>query len=196
MHARPSQRFGCGAGDLRSRRVVLATPVVGGGAMELIGSLGCGSMIVEQALAWTGLPHRLTDVAYLEPGPQRARLLSLNPLGHVPTCGAASGPGTCSGPAPAGLERGGGAMSGPVCRSSRAHHLGAQQLKEQRKVGWNAAIPPKPPGEYPGEALCGFRGCGRARPSLAFLALPPHRRYVEPPRHIKAQPWLRTSRQT
>ena len=53
--------------------------------MELIGSLGCGSMIVELALALTGLPHTLTDVPYLEPGPARDRLLALNPLGQVPT---------------------------------------------------------------------------------------------------------------
>ena len=53
--------------------------------MELIGSLGCGSMIVELALAMTGLPHRLTDVPYLQAGPERERLLALNPLGQVPT---------------------------------------------------------------------------------------------------------------
>jgi GST-like protein len=53
--------------------------------MELIGSLGCGSMIVEMALALAGLPCTMTDVAYLHPGPARDRLLSLNPLGQVPT---------------------------------------------------------------------------------------------------------------
>ena len=53
--------------------------------MELIGSLGCGSMIVELALALTGLPCRLTDLPYLSEGPGRTRLLGLNPLGQVPT---------------------------------------------------------------------------------------------------------------
>ena len=53
--------------------------------MELIGSLDCGSIIAEMALALTGLPVTLTDIPYLKDGPQRARLLSLNPLGQVPT---------------------------------------------------------------------------------------------------------------
>lgn len=52
---------------------------------ELIGSEGCGSMIVEIAFALAGLPVALTDLAYLEPGPGRDRLLALNPLGQVPT---------------------------------------------------------------------------------------------------------------
>lgn len=58
---------------------------VWGRRMELIGSLGCGSIIVEMALALTGLPCRLTDLPYLEEGPARARLLSFNALGQVPT---------------------------------------------------------------------------------------------------------------
>jgi len=53
--------------------------------MELIGSLHCGSMIVEMALALTGLPYSVTDVPYLREGPERQRLLALNPLGQVPT---------------------------------------------------------------------------------------------------------------
>jgi GST-like protein len=53
--------------------------------MELIGSLNCGSIIVEMALALTGVPHRVTDIPYLREGPERERLLSLNPLGQVPT---------------------------------------------------------------------------------------------------------------
>ena len=53
--------------------------------MELIGSLTAGSMIVEMALALTGVPHTVTDVPYLKEGPERERLLSLNPLGQVPT---------------------------------------------------------------------------------------------------------------
>ncbi len=52
---------------------------------ELVGSPGCGSAIVEIALRITGVPHRLTDLPYLEPGPGRERLLKLNPLGQVPT---------------------------------------------------------------------------------------------------------------
>jgi GST-like protein len=53
--------------------------------MELIGSLDCGSIIVEMALALTGLPHTVTDIPYLKEGPARTRLLCLNPLGQVPT---------------------------------------------------------------------------------------------------------------
>ena len=53
--------------------------------MELIGSLGCGSMIVEMALALVDLPCTVTDVPYLKDGPERDRMLSLNPLGQVPT---------------------------------------------------------------------------------------------------------------
>jgi GST-like protein len=52
---------------------------------ELIGSRGCGSMIVEIALDMAGLEATLTDLPYLEPGPGRDRLLTLNPLGQVPT---------------------------------------------------------------------------------------------------------------
>ena len=53
--------------------------------MELIGSLHCGSMIVELALALAGLPCTITNVPYLREGPERTRLLGLNPLGQVPT---------------------------------------------------------------------------------------------------------------
>ncbi|AUT48186.1 glutathione S-transferase family protein [Achromobacter sp. AONIH1] len=52
---------------------------------ELIGSAGCGSAIVEMALALANVPYTLEDVPYLKPGPQRDRLLRLNPLGQVPT---------------------------------------------------------------------------------------------------------------
>jgi GST-like protein len=55
------------------------------GSYELIGSQGCGSMIVEMALGIAGLDFTTTDLPYLEPGPGRDRLLSLNPLGQVPT---------------------------------------------------------------------------------------------------------------
>lgn len=52
---------------------------------ELISSKGCGSVVVEMAFALAGLPLRVTEVPYGEPGPERDRLLSLNPLGQVPT---------------------------------------------------------------------------------------------------------------
>ncbi|MBM6582525.1 glutathione S-transferase family protein [Microvirga sp. BT689] len=52
---------------------------------ELIASKGCGSAVIEMALALAGLPHRVTLIPYLEPGPGRERLLSHNPLGQVPT---------------------------------------------------------------------------------------------------------------
>lgn len=52
---------------------------------ELIASKGCGSAMIEMALELAGLPHRVTLIPYLEPGPGRERLLSLNPLGQVPT---------------------------------------------------------------------------------------------------------------
>ncbi len=52
---------------------------------ELIGSAGCGSAIVEMALVLADVPHTLTDIPYLKPGPERDRLLTLNPLGQVPT---------------------------------------------------------------------------------------------------------------
>jgi GST-like protein len=53
--------------------------------MELIGSVWCGSLIVELALALAGLRCTMTDVPYLQDGPARQRLLRLNPLGQVPT---------------------------------------------------------------------------------------------------------------
>lgn len=52
---------------------------------RLISSKGAGSTIVELALALSGLPHEIETVPYLEPGPQRDHLLSLNMLGQVPT---------------------------------------------------------------------------------------------------------------
>ncbi|WP_293866815.1 glutathione S-transferase family protein [uncultured Alsobacter sp.] len=52
---------------------------------ELIGSKGCGSAIVEMAFDIAGIPCRVTDLPYLEPGAGRDRLLALNPLGQVPT---------------------------------------------------------------------------------------------------------------
>jgi GST-like protein len=52
---------------------------------HLIASKGAGSMIVEAALALSGLPYEVEMIPYAEPGPQRDRLLALNPLGQVPT---------------------------------------------------------------------------------------------------------------
>ena len=52
---------------------------------HLIASKSAGSMIVEAALALSGLPHEVEMIPYGEPGPQRDRLLALNPLGQVPT---------------------------------------------------------------------------------------------------------------
>jgi len=52
---------------------------------ELIASKGCGSAVIEMALALAGLPHTVTMIPFLAPGPGRERLLSLNPLGQVPT---------------------------------------------------------------------------------------------------------------
>jgi GST-like protein len=54
-------------------------------AYELIASRGCGSAVIEMVLALAGLPHRVTLIPCLQPGPERERLLSLNPLGQVPT---------------------------------------------------------------------------------------------------------------
>ena len=51
----------------------------------LIGSEGCGSVIVELALLKAGAEFELEEIPYLEPGPDRDRLLELNPLGQVPT---------------------------------------------------------------------------------------------------------------
>lgn len=55
------------------------------GSYHLIASKSCGSMIVEAALALSKLPHEVEMIPYVEPGPQRERLLALNPLGQVPT---------------------------------------------------------------------------------------------------------------
>lgn len=52
---------------------------------HLIASKSTGSMIVEAALALARLPHEVEMIPYVEPGPQRDRLLALNPLGQVPT---------------------------------------------------------------------------------------------------------------
>jgi GST-like protein len=51
----------------------------------LIGSEGCGSVIIELAMLKAGAEFELEEIPYLEPGPDRDRLLELNPLGQVPT---------------------------------------------------------------------------------------------------------------
>lgn len=51
----------------------------------LIGSEGCGSVVVELAMREAGAEYELEEIPYLEPGPDRDRLLELNPLGQVPT---------------------------------------------------------------------------------------------------------------
>ena len=55
------------------------------GQYHLIASKGAGSMIVEAALALSTLPYEVEMIPYVEPGPQRERLVALNPLGQVPT---------------------------------------------------------------------------------------------------------------
>jgi GST-like protein len=50
----------------------------------LIGSQGCGSAIVELALAACKTPYRVENLPFLEPGEGRDRLLAINPTGQVP----------------------------------------------------------------------------------------------------------------
>jgi GST-like protein len=52
---------------------------------RLLGCRGCGSLIVEAAFRLAGIPYERQEVDYDQPGPARDRLLSLNPLGQVPT---------------------------------------------------------------------------------------------------------------
>jgi GST-like protein len=51
----------------------------------LYGAPGWGSVIAEAALDLAGLAYTVVDVKVTEPGPGRDKLLSLNPLGQVPT---------------------------------------------------------------------------------------------------------------
>lgn len=52
----------------------------------LYGAPGWGSVLVEATLTWCGLPFRFEDVdGFDAPGPERDRLLALNPLAQVPT---------------------------------------------------------------------------------------------------------------
>ena len=52
---------------------------------RLLGCKGCGSAIVEAAFACAGVPVDLEEVDYGSASPTRERLLSVNPLGQVPT---------------------------------------------------------------------------------------------------------------
>jgi GST-like protein len=53
--------------------------------ITVLGCRGCGSAIAEAALVVAGIPYEREEIAYDQPGPGRDRLLSLNPLGQVPT---------------------------------------------------------------------------------------------------------------
>ena len=57
---------------------------MGTGSHRLIGNPGCGSAIVEAALALSGLPYETEMLDIWQPGPERDRLFQLNPLGQVP----------------------------------------------------------------------------------------------------------------
>jgi GST-like protein len=54
-------------------------------ALTLLGCRGCGSFIAEAALRLADIPYSYEETDYDAPGPQRARLFALNPLGQVPT---------------------------------------------------------------------------------------------------------------
>ena len=55
----------------------------------LFGARGWGSTLAEGALAWAGIPFDFVDVeGFDRPGPERDRLLAVNPLARIPTlCG-------------------------------------------------------------------------------------------------------------
>jgi GST-like protein len=52
---------------------------------RLLGQKGYGSVIAEAAFALAGIGIAIEDLDYETPGPDRDRLLALNPLGQVPT---------------------------------------------------------------------------------------------------------------
>jgi GST-like protein len=59
---------------------------------QLYGARGWGSTLAEAALAWVGAPFEFIDVdGFDKPGPQRERLLAVNPLARVPTLVAPDG---------------------------------------------------------------------------------------------------------
>ena len=59
---------------------------------QLYGARGWGSTLAEAALAWVGEPFEFVDVeGFDQSGPQRDRLLAVNPLARVPTLVAPDG---------------------------------------------------------------------------------------------------------
>jgi GST-like protein len=52
---------------------------------RVIGTRGCGSVLVEAALVLAGIAYQREEIDYSQPGPARDRLLAHNPLGQVPT---------------------------------------------------------------------------------------------------------------
>lgn len=59
---------------------------------RLYGARGWGSTLAEGALAWTGAPFEFEDVEGFDaPGPQRDRLLAVNPLARIPALVAPDG---------------------------------------------------------------------------------------------------------
>jgi GST-like protein len=59
---------------------------------QLYGARGWGSTLAEAALAWVGAPFEFIDVeGFDRPGPERDRLLAVNPLARVPTLIAPGG---------------------------------------------------------------------------------------------------------
>ena len=57
----------------------------------MLGSKGCGNVIVESALAHAGVPFDYEEVDYSAGSATRERLLSVNPLGQVPALVLANG---------------------------------------------------------------------------------------------------------
>ena len=53
-------------------------------AWHVIGTRGCGSVIVEAALVLAEIPYQREEIDYTMPGPALERLRTLNPLGQVP----------------------------------------------------------------------------------------------------------------
>ena len=51
----------------------------------LLGCRGCGNVVVEAALTLAGLPFEYEEADFENAGPDRDRLLKLNPLGQSPT---------------------------------------------------------------------------------------------------------------
>lgn len=59
---------------------------------RLFGARGWGSTLAEGALAWVGEPFEFVDVeGFDSPGPERDRLVAVNPLARVPTLVAPDG---------------------------------------------------------------------------------------------------------